>query len=352
MKSFDYVRAASLDQAVAAAAEPGSVYLAAGTNLLDLMKAGAARPDRLVDITHLPELDRIEHLSDGSVRIGALVRNSTLAYDRDFAGAYPAVAEALLSGASAQLRNAATVGGNLMQRTRCAYFYDPASACNKRMPGSGCDARAGENRLHAVLGWSEACIATHPSDFCVPLVALDAVVEVTGRSGKREIALEAFYRLPGEAPDRENELEPGDLITAVRLPAEARSFAAHARYLKLRERTSYAFAIVSAAAALRLEDGAIRQARLALGGVAAKPWRTRAAEAILIGAKPRAEIFQKAAHAALAEAKPSGDNRFKIDLARKILVRALAEAASGTPSRVPALPGSPFSSVPGALHDA
>ncbi len=270
MNSFDYVRPATVREAIAAASEPGAAYLAAGTNLLDLMKGGITRPSRLVDISHLPDLDHIEDLPDGSVRIGALVRNADLARDRTFARRFPVVAEALLSGASAQLRNAATVGGNLLQRTRCAYFYDVASACNKRNPGSGCDARGGDNRLHAVLGWSESCIATHPSDFCVPLVALDAIVEVEGSAGRREIPLEIFHRLPGEAPERESMLEPGEMIVAVRLPAEAASFAAHARYLKVRERTSYAFAVVSAAAALRIEDERIAQARLALGGVAAK----------------------------------------------------------------------------------
>src|SRR6202790_170270 len=278
MKTFDYVRPATVAEAIAAAARPGTTYLASGTNLLDLMKGGVTRPDRLVDVTRLPGLDRIERLPDGGVRIGALVRNADLAHDPDFAKSYPAVAEALLSGASAQLRNAATVGGNLLQRTRCGYFYDTASACNKRQPGTGCDARHGENRLHAVLGWSEDCIATHPSDFCVPLVALDAVVEIEGRAGRREIALEDLHRLPGDTPERESALEPGDLIVAVRLPAEARSFSAHARYLKGLERTSFSFAIVSAAAGLRIERGKIREARLALGGVAAKPWRTRAAE--------------------------------------------------------------------------
>ncbi len=196
MKSFEYVRPATVREAVAAAAQPGAAYLAAGTNLLDLMKGGVSEPSRLVDISHLPDLDSIENLSDGSVRIGALVRNADLANDRDFARRFPAVAEALLSGASAQLRNAATVGGNLMQRTRCAYFYDIASACNKRSPGAGCDARGGDNRLHAILGWSESCIATHPSDFCVPLVALDAVVEIEGKAGRREILLDMFHRLP------------------------------------------------------------------------------------------------------------------------------------------------------------
>jgi xanthine dehydrogenase YagS FAD-binding subunit len=352
MKTFDYVRPATVAEAVAAASDPGAAYLAAGTNLLDLMKGGVSRPSRLVDISHLPGLDRIEDISDGGVRIGALVRNADLAGDRNFARRFPAVAEALLSGASAQLRNAATVGGNLLQRTRCAYFYDVASACNKRAPGSGCDARGGDNRLHAVLGWSESCIATHPSDFCVPLVALDAVVEVEGKAGRREIPLEMFHRLPGDAPERESMLEPGEMIVAVRLPAEAADFAAHARYLKVRERTSYAFAVVSAAAALRLEGDTIAQARLALGGVAMKPWRAREAELILTGARADAGVFRRAAEAALAQAKPSGDNGFKIELARRIIVRALSLATAGTPARVPALPASPFAPVSGDVIHA
>ncbi|MCA1436654.1 xanthine dehydrogenase family protein subunit M [Bradyrhizobium sp. BRP20] len=350
MKPFDYVRPATVTEAVAAAAQPGAVFLAGGTNLLDLMKGGVSRPDRLVDVTRLDGLDGIENLADGSLRIGALVRNADLAHDADFARSYPAVAEALLSGASAQLRNAATVGGNLLQRTRCAYFYDTASRCNKRAPGSGCDALHGENRGHAVLGWSESCIATHPSDFCVPLVALDAIVEIEGRGGRREVALDELHRLPGDAPERETVLEPGDLIVAVRLPPAARGFAAHARYLKVRERTSYAFAVVSAAAALRIENGRIAQARLALGGVAAKPWRVRAAEDVLKGVAPTADAFQEAARRALEGAKPSGDNAFKIELARRIVVRALTLAAAGTPARIPALPASPFASTSGAVH--
>src|ERR1700722_1849390 len=352
MKHFEYVRPKTIADAITAAAEPDAVYLAAGTNLLDLMKGGVSRPARLIDVTRLPGLDRIEHLPDGGIRIGALVRNADLAHDAGFARSYPAVAEALLSGASAQLRNAATVGGNLLQRTRCGYFYDTASACNRREPGTGCDARGGENRLHAVLGWSESCIATHPSDFCVPLVALDAVVEIEGRAGRREVALEALHRLPGDTPQQETVLEPGDLIAALRLPANAAAFAAHARYLKVRERTSFAFAVVSAAAALRIEHGRIRDARLALGGVAAKPWRARAAEEILTGTSIGRDVFRRAAEAALAEAKPSGDNQFKIELAQRILVRALTLAVMGTPERVPALPASPFSSVAGALIDA
>lgn len=342
MNRFDYVRPATIPEAVAAGALHGAAYLAAGTNLVDLMKGGVMRPGRLVDITRLPGLDRIEALPDGGVRIGMLVRNADLAYDADFARRFPAVAEALLSGASAQLRNVATLGGNLLQRTRCAYFYDTASACNKRDPGAGCDALGGETRLHAILGWSEHCIVTHPSDLCVPLAALGAVVEVEGAHGRRDIPMEDFHRLPGTTPERETELQPGELVTAVCLPADAAGFAGHARYLKVRERTSYAFAVVSAAAALRMDGGAIAEARIALGGVALKPWRARAAEAALAGATPDAAAFRRAAEAALADAKPSGDNAFKIELARRIVVRALTLAAAGTPQRMPALPASPF----------
>lgn len=342
MKTFDYIRAQNVAEAAAAAAVPGTVVLAGGTNLLDVMKGNLVRPDRLVDITHLQGLDRIETLPEGGVRIGALVRNSALAHHQTFAKAYPAVAEALLSGASAQLRNAATVGGNLLQRTRCPYFYDRASACNKRNPGAGCDALGGENRLHAIFGWSESCIATNPSDFAVPLVALDAVVEVEGPSGRRDIPLAELHRLPGDTPERETVLEPGEIIVAVRLPREAEAFAGHARYLKVRERTSYAFAVVSAAAGLKLDGGRIVEARLSLGGVALKPWRTKEAEDVLKGLAPQPEAFARAAEVALAQAKPSGDNAFKIELARRVLRRALALAAAGTPDRIPALPGSPF----------
>jgi xanthine dehydrogenase YagS FAD-binding subunit len=309
-------------------------------------------PKRLVDIGHLPGLDLIEWLPDGGVRIGTRVRNADLAYDPVVSTRFPAIAEALLSGASAQLRNAATVGGNLLQRTRCAYFYDPASACNKSQPGSGCDAHGGDNRLHAVLGWSGSCIATHPSDFCVPLAALDAVVEIEGPAGRRETALEDFHLLPGTTPERESVLTPGELVVAVRLPGSAAQFAAHTRYLKLRERTSYAFAVVSGAACLHIVDGVIAEARLALGGVAAKPWRARAAEAALAGVRPEREAFRRAAEAALAEARPSGDNAFKIELARRIVARALVLAAAGTPDHVPALPGSLFAPTPGGARHA
>jgi xanthine dehydrogenase YagS FAD-binding subunit len=351
MKTFDYVRPVTIAEAIAAAAQPGASYLAAGTNLVDLMKGAVLRPDRLVDVTRLPGLDEIEHRDDGSVRVGALVRNSDLAYDAGFARRFPSIAEALLSGASAQLRNAATVGGNLLQRTRCAYFYDPASACNKRTPGEGCAARGGDTRLHAILGWSEACIATQPSDFCVPLAALGAIVEIEGANGRREVPLEALHRLPGDEPERDTVLEPGELIVAIRLPAEAAAFAPHARYLKVRDRTSYAFAVVSAAAHLRMDGGRIAEARIALGGVAHKPWRAVEAEAALAGATPGRDAYTRAAEAALAAARPSGDNAFKIELARRIIVRALTLAAAGTPDRMPALPASPFSIPAGVtLH--
>ena len=351
MKTFDYVRPASIAEAIAAAAQPGASYLAAGTNLVDLMKGAILRPDRLVDVTRLPGLAGIEHRDDGSVRIGALVRNSDLAYDATFARRFPSVAEALLSGASAQLRNAATVGGNLLQRTRCAYFYDPATACNKRTPGAGCDAHGGETRPYAIFGWSDACIATHPSDFCVPLAALGAIVEIEGLNGYREVPLDALHRLPGESPERDTVLEAGELIVAIRLPAEAAAFAPHARYLKVRDRTSYAFAVVSAAAHIRMDGDRIAEARVALGGVAAKPWRAVEAEASLAGATPGRDAYRQAAEAALAAATPSGDNAFKIELARRIIVRALTLAAAGTPDRMPALPASPFSIPAGvSLH--
>lgn len=351
MKPFDYLRPETVADAIAAAARPGSVFLAGGTNLLDLMKGGVARPERVVDIGRLPGLSDIEWSEEGGVRIGALVRNAALAHDGRFAKAFPAVAEALLSGASGQLRNAASVGGNLMQETRCRYFYDTASRCNRREPGAGCDALEGENGAHAVLGWSPDCIATHPSDFCVPLAAFGAIVEIEGPNGAREVPLAEFHRLPGEGIERRTALLPGEMIVAVRLPADAAGFAPHSRYLKLRERTSYAFAVVSAAVGLAIEDGYVREARIALGGVAARPWRASGAEAVLRERPASRETFAEAAEAALADAAPSGDNADKIELARRIVLRALLLAAAGTPERVPALPASPFAPVPeGALH--
>ncbi len=341
MKTFGYESPASVAEAIAAW-EPGAAWLGGGTNLVDLMKVGVMAPGKLIDIGRLPGLDRIELTPGGGARIGALVRNSDLAHHADFAQGFPMVAEALLSGASGQLRNAATVGGNLMQRTRCAYFQDPHSACNKRDPGAGCAAKGGENAGLAVIGWSESCIATNPSDFAVPLVALDAVVEADGPNGKRDIPLADFHLLPGDTPAKETALEPGELIVAIRLPDGAAAFRANARYLKLRERTSFAFALASAAAALRVDKGRIAEARLALGAVAAKPWRVRAAEDLMAGQSPSPDLFARAAAVALEGARPSGANEAKIELARRTAARALAMAASGTPARIPALPASPF----------
>ncbi len=342
MNRFEYVRPDNVAAAVEAGSRPHAAFLAGGTNLLDLMKGGISQPATVVDTTRLPGLAAIEHLPTGSVRIGALVRNSDMAHDLVFAAKFPAVAEALLAGASAQLRNAATTAGNLMQRTRCAYFYDTISACNKRAPGAGCEAIGGATRLHAVLGWSEACIATHPSDFCVPLVALGAMVEIEGPSGRRVIPLEAFHLLPGATPERETMLEAGDLIVAVHLPPDAASFAGNSRYVKIRDRTSYAFAVVSAAAALRMDAGTIMEARVALGGVALKPWRAHEAERVLAGKQPGKAVFRAAAEAALADARPSGENAFKIELARRVVARALGLAEVGTMAPLPALPGSVF----------
>jgi xanthine dehydrogenase YagS FAD-binding subunit len=340
MNLFEYIRAASVEEAIGAWRD-GAAYLGGGTNLVDLMKTGATQPERLIDLNRLPGLNRIEILPDGSTRIGALVRNADLAHDPDFAATFPMVAEALLSGASGQLRNAATVGGNLLQRTRCAYFQDPHSACNRREEGRGCDARGGENSNLAVLGWSEACIATNPSDLCVALAALDAVIEVQGRNGAHDIAFADFHLLPGATPSRETALKPDEIVLAVRLPAAAAALKRNARYLKVRDRTSFAFALVSAAAALRLEDGKIADARLALGSVAARPWRVAAVEALMIGQEPSPDLFARAAAAALEGARPSGANAHKVELARRTAARALALAAKGTPARMPALPASP-----------
>ncbi|AUW58576.1 molybdopterin dehydrogenase [Sphingobium sp. SCG-1] len=350
MNQFEFVQPSTAADAIGAGLTPGAAYLGAGTNLLDLMKGGIATPQKIVDITRLPGLEQIETLANGDVRIGALVRNADLAHDTAFSAQFPAVAEALLSGASPQLRNAATVGGNLLQRTRCRYFFDTAAACNKRVPDTGCDAHGGDNRSHAVLGWSEACIATHPSDFCVALAALDAIVEVEGPGGGREFPLVDLHRLPGSTPWEETILAQGDLVVAIRLPHASRAFSTHSRYIKVRERTSYAFALVSAAAALVIVDGKISRARLAFGGLAAKPWRAEAAEALLVGATPDRATFESAAKAALADAAPSGDNEYKIALAVRIAVRTLLRAAAGTPDRLPALPASPFAALAGEIH--
>jgi xanthine dehydrogenase YagS FAD-binding subunit len=329
MINFQYSRASDVADAVRQiAASPAAKFIAGGTNLIDLMKDDVERPLRLIDITHLP-LKSVEQTADGGLRIGALVPNSDLAYHALIGERYPLVGSAILAGASQQLRNMASTGGNLMQRTRCAYFYDIATACNKREPGSGCSAFKGLNRIHAILGASEACIATHPSDLCVALAALDAKVHVTGPAGSRVIAFEEFHRLPGDTPDVDTNLQPQEIITAVELPA--RGFATNYSYLKIRDRLSYAFALVSVAAAMELDGGRIKEARLAMGGVAHKPWRNKAAEAALRGRAPDAASFAEAADLLLRDAKGYAHNMFKIDLARRAIIRTLSQAAKGTP---------------------
>ncbi|WP_108662441.1 FAD binding domain-containing protein [Acuticoccus kandeliae] len=323
MKPFDYIRAPSVGEANAAAAA-GAVIIAGGTNLLDLMKLEVMAPDRLVDITRL-DLKMIEAAGAG-LRVGALVTNSDLAAHESVRQDYPVLAKALLAGASGQLRNKATTGGNLLQRTRCPYFYDLAQACNKRAPGTGCSALGGVNRMHAVLGASAHCIATHPSDMAVALLALGAAVEIAGRDGMRQIPLDAFYRLPGDTPHIETVLEPGDVITAILLPAPRGGGQV---YRKVRDRASYAFALVSVAAVVRVEGGVIKEAALAFGGLAPKPWRDPAAEAVLVGEAPSDALFAKAADVLLAEAAGVGGNDFKIPLARRTLAAVLTEATGG-----------------------
>src|SRR5712671_6852772 len=323
MKPFRYERASDASTAVAMLAQaPTGAFLGGGTNLVDLMKLGVAQPETLIDVSHLP-YDRVELLPDGSVRIGAAVRNSDLAADRTIRSRYPLLAQAVLAGASGQLRNLATTGGNLLQRTRCVYFQDITKPCNKREPGSGCPAREGYHRELAILGASQACIATHPSDMAVAMVALDAVVRVLGPQGERAIPLTDFYRLPGEEPQRDTVLSHGELITAVDLPEL--SFATRSHYRKVRDRASYAFALVSVAAALDVADGVVRDVRIALGGVAPRPWRATKAEAVLRGAPATEEVFGQAAEAELAEAQPLPGNAFKVPLARNTLVRTLLD---------------------------
>jgi xanthine dehydrogenase YagS FAD-binding subunit len=329
MINFQYARANDVADAVRQiAADPTAKFIAGGTNLIDLMKEDVERPSRLIDISRLP-LKTVEQTAGGGLRIGALVPNSDLAYHPLIAQRYPMLASAILAGASAQLRNMASTGGNLLQRTRCAYFYDTATPCNKREPASGCSAIPGLNRMHAILGASEACIATHPSDMCVVLVALDAKVHVAGPAGERAIAFADFHRLPGNTPERDTNLEPNEIVTAVELPA--RGFATNYTYLKIRDRLSYAFALVSVAAALELDGSTVKEARLALGGVAHKPWRDPAAEAALRGQPGNAAAFAQAADILLRDARGYAHNSFKIDLARRAIVRALTQAARGTP---------------------
>jgi xanthine dehydrogenase YagS FAD-binding subunit len=329
MINFEYVRASDVADAVRQiAAHPGAKFIAGGTNLIDLMKEDVERPPRLIDISRLP-LNTVEATADGGLRIGALVPNSDLAYHPLIEQRYPLLASAILAGASQQLRNMASTGGNLLQRTRCAYFYDVATPCNKREPGSGCSAIDGLNRIHAILETSEDCIATHPSDMCVALMALDAKVHVAGPAGERVIAFADFHRLPGDMPQRDTNIEANELIIAVEIPA--RGFASNYSYLKIRDRLSYAFALVSVAAALEMDGDRIEEARLALGGVAHKPWRDAEAEAALRGQSADPPAFERAASVLLRDARGFGHNNFKIDLARRAIVRTLTQAARGTP---------------------
>ena len=327
MTPFNYERASDASSAVArVAADPRAAFLGGGTNLVDHMRLGVAHPALLVDVTRLP-LSRIEPLPDGRIRIGAGVRNSDLAADKRIRERYPVLSQALLAGASGQLRNLATTGGNLLQRTRCAYFQDVTTPCNKRNPGSGCSALEGHNRDHAILGASEHCVAVHPSDMAVALTALEATVVVLGRGGEKRIPAADFHRLPGDAPERDTVLEHGDLIVAVELPVLP--VAAHSAYYKVRDRASYAFALVSVAAALEVRDGRVRDVRIAFGGIAHKPWRALRAEASLRGAEAIEENYGRAAEAELVDAKPLEHNAFKIPLVRNTLRVVLRHLAGG-----------------------
>jgi xanthine dehydrogenase YagS FAD-binding subunit len=329
MINFEFSRATDVADAVRQiAADPQAKFIAGGTNLVDLMKYDVERPVRVIDITRLP-LKSVEETASGGLRIGALVPNSDLAYHPLVEKRYPLLSSAILAGASQQLRNMASTGGNLVQRTRCFYLYDVATPCNKREPGSGCSAIHGINRINGILGTSESCIATHPSDMCVALAALEAIVHAAGPAGVRPIAFADFHRLPGDTPHIDTNLKPDEIITAIELPA--RGFAANYSYLKIRDRLSYAFALVSVAAAFELEGGRIKEVRLALGGVAHKPWRDLEAEAALRNQTADSNAFAKAAEIVLRDAKGFSHNAFKIDLARRAIVRTLTQAANGTP---------------------
>lgn len=335
MEAIAYERAANIADAIKAVREPGAAFIGGGTNLLDLMKGGVERPLKLVDITHLRDdgLDGVRTLSDGGIRIGALLRNSDAANHALVRERYPLLTQALLAGASAQLRNMATIGGNLMQRTRCPYFYDTAfAACNKRTPGSGCAAQDGYQRIHAIFGASEHCIAVNPSDMSVALAALDATVQVIGPDGPRRIPIGEFHRLPGERPDVDTTLRPGELITAVDLPPSHST--EHAYYLKVRDRASYAFALVSVAIALQLQGDTIQTAHIALGGVAHKPWRATVVESMLTGRALDDDALREAAAAQMRAAQPQKGNRFKVALAERAIVRAVNVAAGREPAGV------------------
>ncbi len=327
MTPFTYARADGIADAITLGADPATAYLGGGTNLVDLMRETIARPDRVVDVTGLSA--EIAETEDGGLSIGAAVRNTALAEHSVVRERYPVLARAILAGASPQIRNMATVGGNLLQRTRCTYFYDTdGSNCNKRQPGSGCDAAGGFNRIHAILGASPACVATHPSDMCVALTALDAIVHIDGVAGARTLPFAELHRLPGDHPDRDTVLAPGELITAITVPPMP--FATNSTYRKVRDRASYAFALVSVAAALRIDDGRIGDVRIALGGVAHKPWRALKAEAILRGVVPSEALFREAALAELVDAHPLRDNGFKIELVKRTLVAVLGDLAGAS----------------------
>ncbi|SED89593.1 xanthine dehydrogenase YagS FAD-binding subunit [Streptomyces sp. 2224.1] len=327
MRPFTYERATDVQAAVAAVSTAGAKFISGGTNLLDLMKLDIERPSHLVDISRLPLRD-IEELPDGGLRIGAQAVNSDVAADTRVRTRYPVLSQALVSGASGQLRNKASTGGNLLQRTRCPYFYDTAAGCNKRTPGSGCSAIGGFNRIHAVLGASESCIATHPSDMAVAMTALEAEIELLDADGSvRCVAITDFYRLPGDTPHIETVLRPDEMITAVVLPLP---LPGRQIYRKVRDRASYEFALVSVAAVVATEQGTISQARVALGGVAHKPWRSFEAEAALAGCPATMTTYRAAAEAAMRDAVGQGDNDFKIELARRTLCRTLAQAARST----------------------
>ncbi|MBP0447197.1 xanthine dehydrogenase family protein subunit M [Roseomonas sp. SSH11] len=331
MNRFSYARPGSVADALReVASNPAAKILAGGTNLVDLMKYEVERPTHLVDVSRLPGLKEIEETETGGLRIGALVTNTAAAYDERVKERYPLLSSAILAGATAQLRNAATTGGNLLQRTRCYYFYDAAMPCNKRVPGSGCPAKQGVNRIHAILGTSEHCIATHPSDMCVALAALEAVVKVAGPNGERDIPLADFHRLPGNMPEKDTNLHADEIVLAVELP-EPRFAGKHHTYLKLRDRLSYAFALVSVAVALEMDGDRVAEARIALGGVAHKPWRVPEAEDLLRGKVPDRALFASVSQRLLEGAQGHGGNDFKVPLAHRAVIRALSQAAAGTP---------------------